>query len=97
MSGGALYAGASLIDLSDRGQLANFMLDAGPYYPDEQLATLGAGARAIEGPSGAGSNLFSYSIRMTTTINGISPVVPAIEDISVSYLPVTEILYCYER
>ena len=60
-------------------------------------ANLGAGAQAIEGPSTGGDTLFSYSIRMTTQINSLTPHVPAVEDISLTYLPSTEIVYYYEQ
>jgi DNA uptake protein ComE-like DNA-binding protein len=94
--GGNRYAGANLIDLSLASQTGNFLQSSGPYFPDQPVMTLGAGARIIEGPSAAGSKVFSYSFRMTTRITGMTPVVPAIEDVSISYLPATEILYCYE-
>lgn len=96
-SGGVVYAGAALIDLSDRNQEANFYADVGPYYPDVPLSSLGNGARAVEGPAISGNNSFSYSIRMTTEIISTTPQVAAIEDVFVTYLPKTEIKYIYEK
>ncbi len=92
-----LRIGIGNIDISLRTQEANFAQSAGTYFPNLNLNNLGPGAQAIEGPSSSGNTLFSYSIRLKTTINSLTPRVPALEDVSLTYLPSTEIIYCYEQ
>ncbi len=64
-------------------------------YADMDVAGLGAGKRALEGPSASGETLFSYSLRLNLGFADLTPEVPAIEDISLSYLKKTIIYYSY--
>ena len=66
-------------------------------YPDISYSAVALGTSVIEGPSESGKKTCSYSVRLTAKVDVFEPQVPAIEDVSVNYLPKTKILYCYDK
>lgn len=96
-NGGTFSVGA-VRDLSLWSEYDNFATTStsSAYYPDVAYADVKEGAGIIA-VSGTVDPTCTYAVRLTTTINNDEPVVPAIEDVSISYVPTTEIVYCYER
>ncbi len=96
-SGGRIRSGISSVDISLAGEENHFSQLTSPYYANIDISNLGPGVSAIEGPSNSGETLFSYSVRMSLNINSGSPAVPVVEDVTLTYLPDTKIIYCYEK
>lgn len=94
--------GIETVDISSIGQESNFV--SGAYSHDIDIVNeLGAGVRVLEGPTVGSDRIFSYSIRLATAIGSLTKnealqlQVPALEDVSVTYLIPTEIVYYYEQ